>query len=238
MKFRWRLRHAFLILLLSFALLTSSTPGKALAESQDLNIDPVYQETPVWCWVAVGEMVFKHYDLPNVNPGGDYQCGIIGTLAGPSSPCWNDCGRCVVAAGYMQNIREMLTFYPRVIRRYIDPDAKQLSASYDRGALSESQVKEELDENRPVIAGINPSGFPPAPGQSMHVSLIVGYDEDEDGDLILTVNDPFPYDLVDPHRTNPFEAAGGNSNGDGSYTINYSSFRRNLVWNSSISKIE
>lgn len=238
MKFKNHALFISILFLTTFGLLSSGTTFKAIADSQDLSIDPVYQETPVWCWIAVGEMVFKHYGLPNVNPVGDYQCGVVGALAGPYSPCWNNCLRCTVPAGYMQNVRNMLIEYPRIVRRNVDRSATQLSATYIGSALSSDQVKEELDANRPIIAGINTSGFAPAPGQSMHVCLIVGYDEDDDGVLTLTVNDPFPYDIVNPSQENPFDAAGGNSNGDGSYTIQYSTFRRRLAWNSSIYMIE
>lgn len=56
-----------------------------------LPVPPRYQETPVWCWVAVGEMVFRYYGIPNMNGPGNYQCGVIGALAGPYSPCWGNC---------------------------------------------------------------------------------------------------------------------------------------------------
>src|SRR5689334_6854940 len=45
-----------------------------------LVVAPVQQETEVWCWLAVGEMVFRYYGLPSVNGFGDYQCGIVGAL--------------------------------------------------------------------------------------------------------------------------------------------------------------
>src|ERR1700759_4403447 len=93
------------IALLSLAV---ALPRPSRARDADLSIDPVMQNTPVWCWLAVGEMVFKYFDVPNVNPAGIYQCGIIGTIAGPYSPCWSDCTRCVVGAGQASNITNML----------------------------------------------------------------------------------------------------------------------------------
>lgn len=53
-------------------------------------------------------------------------------------------------------------------------------------------MKKEIDEGRPIIVGVSPSGFK-IKGISQHMALIVGYD-DSSGDLKLTVNDPFPFE--------------------------------------------
>ena len=52
-------------------------PGNlAIAAEVQLHIPPLFQERPSWCWAAVGEMVFKYYDIPALHRA-DYQCGIV-----------------------------------------------------------------------------------------------------------------------------------------------------------------
>jgi len=48
----------------------------AMAAEVQLHIPPLFQERPSWCWAAVGEMVFKYYDIPALHRT-DYQCGIV-----------------------------------------------------------------------------------------------------------------------------------------------------------------
>lgn len=208
-------------------------------DSKDLNITPVMQQTPVWCWLASGEMIFRHYDIPNLNPVGVYQCGIIGALAGPASPCWYDCRICNVPAGSTQNMQRMLSDYPRIARQLTnDSNIPLISSSVKFSSLTKSQIIDELDNDRPILVGINPSGFA-VPGSSQHAAVIVGYDEDDDNNMELTVNDPFPYDYVGySGLLNPYQRAGGQNNYDGSYTIDYQNFKTYLTWNTSIYKIE
>src|SRR5262249_18860616 len=84
----------------------------ALVRAETLPIRPLAQETPVWCWVAVGAMVLNYYDVPTLNPAGDYQCGIIAARFGPGSICWVNCRACQVPAGAPSEITRMLREYP------------------------------------------------------------------------------------------------------------------------------
>jgi hypothetical protein len=203
----------------------------------NLGIKPVIQKTPVWCWLAVGEMVFKYYGVPNVNPAGIYQCGIIGSLVGVYHPCNRDCSLCEQPARSLQNIQIMLRTYPVTASQanpYLSVPPLRSESKYTY--LSEAEIRTDIDDESPIIAGINPSGFA-TPGSSQHVALIVGYEQTK-GKLILTVNDPFPFDLGTFNRMqNPYVAAGGTSNGDGSYEIEYGRFRRGLQWNTTIFNI-
>ena len=56
--------------------------------------------------------------------------------------------------------------------------------------MSAFAVKSEIDNGRPIIAGISPGSGMMPPGLAQHAVLIVGYD---DVGAILIVNDPFPY---------------------------------------------
>jgi Peptidase_C39 like family len=192
--------------------------------AEDLSITPRYQETYVWCWVAVGQMVFEHYGVPNVNPAGDYQCGIIGLLAAGTMrhDCAFRCQNCTVPAGSANGVRNMIEEYPRRVAAVGDDDVARLRASYQAAPLSFAAVQRAIDQEHPIIAGISPSGRPSPWASSQHVALIVGYDE---GGERLLVNDPYPFAV-----RNPYVAAGADHNGDGSYWISYSAFRQRLDW--------
>lgn len=196
------------------------------AIANDLDIAPRLQETYVWCWVAVGQMVFEHFDIPNVNPAGDYQCGIIGLLAAGSMrhDCAFRCQNCTVPAGSAAGVKNMIEEYPRRVASVGDEDVARLEASYRPNALSFAAVQAEIDDDHPIIAGISPSGRPSRWATSQHVALIVGYDDDGDEPRLL-VNDPYPFS-----GANPYIAADAEGNADGSYWISYASFRNRLDW--------
>src|ERR1700676_2083210 len=78
-------------------------------QGKTLDIIPVFQRTPEWCWVSCGEMIFKYYDVCCINPANDFQCGVI-ALIGPA--CDNNCYSCPLPAGSTQVIINMLATYP------------------------------------------------------------------------------------------------------------------------------
>lgn len=192
---------------------------------EDLGITPRLQETYVWCWVAVGQMVFEYYEIPNVNPGGDYQCGIIGLLATGTMrhDCAFRCQNCTVPAGSASGVSNMIEEYPRRVAAVGEEDVARLRVSYRASPLSFEAVQSAIDDSNPIIAGISPSGRPSRWATSQHVALIAGYDDADEPRLL--VNDPYPFGAV-----NPYTAAGANDNGDGSYWISYRSFRNALNW--------
>ena len=193
-----------------------------------LDIEPVAQRTPVWCWLAVGEMVFSHYGVPDLNPVGEFQCGIIGTIAAGTAldACFRDCRFCTIPAGSAANLVWMFEEYPRRAR-LAGRSAPLLDARH-AGRLSRASVVAEIDAGNPVVAGISPSGGGP-PGVSQHVALIVGYREDGD---VLIVNDPFPYAAAG--LADPYEDAGAEETGAQQYAIAYDSLRDDLAWRESV----
>lgn len=210
------------------------TPSCGTTNPTELNIDPVLQETEVWCWLAVGEMIFKHYGLPTVNGAGDYQCGIVGAVGyasnGACDECAESCGNCIRPAGDPEVVTFMLNNYPKVACRNLYINNQTLKNEYTEANLSEDLVVNELDHFRPIIAGVNPGTQLVLPGQSRHVALIVGYYYDLLNNLILKVNDPYPYASKGYF---PYQTSGGISNGDLSYEISYDNFVNGLKWNTS-----
>jgi hypothetical protein len=197
-------------------------------------IPPVQQETEVWCWLAVGEMIFKYYGLPTVNPAGDYQCGIVGAVGysvnGACDPCNLNCGNCIRPAGSSSMISYMLTVYPKVACKNLFLNNKTLNNSFVSNFLSADFLIKELNQNRPVIAGINPGSQFILSGNSQHVALIKGYYYDINNNLILKINDPFPYWTK---GVDPYILSGAISNGDLSYQIPFANFVNGLKWNTS-----
>lgn len=199
----------------------------------EFSITAIRQETAVWCWLAVGEMIFRYYQLPNLNPGGDYQCGIVGAVGysqnGACDVCNINCGNCVRPAGSAQMVSYMLATYPKVACKFLYENNITLNSQFVTDFLASNFLISELDAKRPVIAGINPGAQFILPGNSQHVALIVGYFY-SGSNLILRVNDPYPYFTT---GTDPYVFNGATNNGDLSYQIPYVNFVNGLKWNTS-----
>ena len=210
---------------LCLALLAPIAP--TIAGEVRLHIPPVFQERPSWCWAAVGEMVFKYYYVPAVHRT-DYQCGIVQTR----SLCTGipNCVKCDLPAGDESTMMNMLQQYSLLATRGGAAGDVALAAQSKAGSLSEEEVKQEINEGRPIIAGVSPSGFK-IEGISQHTALIVGYD-DRSGDLKLIVNDPFPFEddrflwIGNPYQPN-MDMSGDN---DGQYEVSFERFRSKIKW--------
>lgn len=230
--------------------LTTMLPVTALAQDQDspttVDISPVYQQTPEWCWAAVGQMVFEYYDIPAVNT--DLQCGIValygartnafGQLYGPCMSGYMGCAACVIGAGQFATIGNMLSQYPVIAAAFNHQAPHPISSLLVDHALSKDQVTDEIDAQHPVIAGVSPDGPTPG-GEAEHVVLIVGYDDSDSDHFYLIVNDPFPIgEGAFVNMPNPYLIAGGEKVDDGQYRIEYSAFKNRLRWTRSAYHIQ
>ena len=198
-----------------------------------LHIPPVFQERPSWCWAAVGEMVFKYYYVPAAHRT-DYQCGIVqGRNLCVGMP---NCVQCDLSAGDEATMVNMLEQYPLMATLRGKAGDIALTVQSKSGNLSEAEVKNELDQGRPIIVGISPPGFK-VDGSPQHMALIVGYD-DSSGDLMLTVNDPFPYeDMRFLWIGNAYLSARASGGSAGEYVIGYEAFSLRLKWTQTIYRI-
>jgi hypothetical protein len=136
----------------------------------------------------------------------------------------------------MSYMRNVLQNYPAVAARYSGQQVNRIVTDTPTGVLSKDDVMSEIDADRPIVVGISPGGFTYG-GQPEHVSVIVGYDDSDDDNFLLTVNDPFPYDAVMFSAQNPYVSAGGMEVEEGQYSINYEAFRQSLRWTQSIAGI-
>jgi hypothetical protein len=214
-------------------LLLLSAPHASAADKQ-LNIAPAIQQTLVWCWVAVSEMVFEHFGVENLNPAHNYQCGIVGALAQPGTwteVCEYNCFQqiCVKPAGSADKLVESIERFSEEVATVTQDDQPKVLADHSNASLSKAEIVDRIDDDRPIITGINPSGRPAGVGPSDHVALIIGYEDDGD---TLIVNDPAPFSLIS--WSNPYVAAGGQIIDDGQYRIGYSQFVQGLNWGETI----
>jgi hypothetical protein len=217
---------------LCLALLAPVTP--TLAAEVKLHIPPVFQERPNWCWAAVGEMVFKYYYVPAAHRT-DYQCGIVQGRKLCTRTL--NCSECDLPDGDEATMANMLQQYPLMAARGGAAGDIALTVQSKAGSLSQEEVKQELNEGRPIIVGVSPSGFK-VDGISQHMALIVGYD-DRSGNLMLTVNDPFPFEadrflwIGNPYQPN-MDMSGEN---DGQYEVSFERFRSKIKWNQTMYRI-
>jgi hypothetical protein len=201
--------------------------------SRTLSIAPIAQQTEVWCWAAAAEMIFRHYGLPNLNPAGNYQCGIVAVYFGPNSPCWNNCFQCVTSGGLVSQIKTLIDGYGTVARQ-LGMQSRVLSSSLVLAPLSFNATAEQIDAGQPILAGISPQGYS-YPNVSQHAVIIVGYQSGANGQRLI-INDPFPYEAF-PTSPNPYFAAGGTWQQAGRYSVPYNTFISSMKWANSITNI-
>ena len=177
-------------------------------------------------------MVFRYYGLPNVNPFGNYQCGIVAAYFGGN--CLFDCGLCQLPVGAMSNMLTVVTGYGRFLRSNFIA-SRDLSATLIFRALSSSEVRTEIDAGRPIIVGIAPGGGWALPNASQHIAVVIGYDSSRGVDEVI-VNDPYPFDAVS--LQNPYVAAGGTRMQFGQFRIPLAALAFNLSWANTIYRVQ
>jgi hypothetical protein len=202
------------------------------SKAKTLPIAPIAQQTPVWCWAATAEMVFRYYSVPNLNQYGNYQCGIVAVYFG--GQCAQNCGLCVAPIQGMAQLNLLINDYDLVARQLGVP-SPDVRSQIRYSALEVSEVAREIEAGRPIIAGITAGGFP-FPNFSQHVVVIVGYDL-SGSEPYLIVNDPFPYNFV-PGAGNPYMVARATEIQPGQYRISVAAFKGYMAWGNSIVGIQ
>lgn len=216
---------------------TSCPPITGWAQSNAVDITPVMQQSPMWCWLATGEMIFEYYNVPAIAQ--NFQCGEArGAGATPTGqlgqfafvgPCWLNCWNCArLGAGTIIGLYSLITQYPMIASRTVGSDVS-LSARIRYGPLTMDELKGEIDAGRPVAAGISPgSGFLP-PGVSEHAVLIVGYDLASSS---VTVIDPYPYQLT--NLTPSYVQFGGHASAPGTFVVPYATLVGPIKWGNTV----
>jgi hypothetical protein len=188
-----------------------------------LSVMPVMQQTKVWCWLACGEMIFKHFGIPSRN-NQSYQCGIIGIISGPQSPCYSNCFVCEYPSGSNYGTLRMISNYSMLAanKNFNFSESQQVSFKH---------IKLNIDNNKPLLCGISYTRRQ-FYSDAEHVVLVVGY-RIKNGSPYLVLNDPFPY----PIGQNPYVKSGAKTLKKYQYEISYKSFRDDIFWHWTISNI-
>jgi len=189
----------------------------AFSQSQALDIEPVAQSMPEWCWAAVLQMTLTHYGVCAINPI-NYQCGIIACLGGQ---CSNNCTFCDVPAYSINTIRLALIQYPQYAAHYCGA-GNSLNSTVSYGTISANKIRENIDNGDPVIIGIE---------NNQHAVLIIGYNKTDDGVFDVIINDPWPYSM---YTANPYLSNGGTCLQAGQYEISFSRLVFGLHWASTL----
>jgi hypothetical protein len=206
--------------------------------SASLSIDPVIQQTEVWCWAATVEMVLRHYGVPNLNEGADYQCGIVAVYAliryGSGHPCTEDCRACLDPIDGMPEVERLVEEYGHIARG-AGLSSPVLRANSVPRRLTLVELMTDIAADRPVIAAVSLNGgaFPEA---NDHVVVITGYDTTEG--TAISVNDPYPYDRFASPSQNPYVLAGGRATQSGRYEIGLQNFVDRFGWAGSLYRIQ
>jgi hypothetical protein len=205
--------------------------------AKQLAITPVAQQTPEWCWLASAEMIFRYYNVPQVN-GISYQCGIMGAVTGPNSICFYNCAACVFGSGSDAASATVLAAYPSILQTYFFPFFRvpQVSPQLLERQLTMSEIQLQLDANHPVELGITVGG--PFQGQAGHDVVLIGYSAPSTNaaQFLITIDDPFPYDVaagVGPGR-NPYRQLGATVLQPGQYQLPYAVAASGLQWSASV----
>lgn len=137
-----------------------------------LEVELSYQETQVWCWAAVSEMILQ-YDAHVID-----QCQIVGAYLGYyNNECCYYPQYCQTTAP-IETIQRALFYYGGMMS-YLYPSA-----------LTFDQVVLEIDAGRPIVAGYTGSFIG-------HVVIIYGYDAKGQ----LYIHDPSYGSLVVPYAS-------------------------------------
>jgi hypothetical protein len=201
--------------------------------SQQLSVSAVFQQTPEWCWAASLQMVAQYYGLPDGNPAGTYQCGIVALTAAPGSACALNCATCQTeGGGTMTMVQQTLNQYGVALNQ-LGMSSPVLTDTLVFRALTEAEVQSEIGLGRPIIAGVSIDGEPAGPNSSGHVVVIIGYDFTSAVHTV-TVNDPWPYDgYLAP---NPY-LIDGTETGPAQYVVPSASMPTHLHWANTIYQI-
>jgi hypothetical protein len=201
--------------------------------SKQLTIVPIAQQTLEWCWLASAEMIFRYYNVPQVN-GISYQCGVMGTVSGPNSICFYNCAACVFGSGSDANSARVLVDYPAILQQYFFPAARipRVSAQLYERQLKMSEVQQEIDKGHPIELGITVGG--PFQGQAAHDVVLIGYSAPNTTTLSIVIDDPFPYDLIVGPGQNPYRQLGATVLQPGQYQLPYNVAAPGLQWSASI----
>ncbi len=215
--------------------------ASASAASQILAVPAVFQQTPEYCWLASGEMIFRYYKIPQFPQSSTYQCGI---LQAANIACNPKLSAGALGPNPDMTLANEMSEYPMLVRRALGTGVPQLRSGFILRPLSYGEIKTSVRLGHPFIAGISPSAMIASPFPE-HAVVVVGYDDTSVQGIPqenIIVNDPFPYGVPlwfqfgapptivpDPYLLN-----GAIKIAPGQYEIPYRAFVLALKWGPTI----
>ncbi len=198
-----------------FAAMMLLVAGRASATVLPVQI--IMQQQPEWCFAASSSMILSFLGYPNLNPAGNYQCGVVGAQGGI---CAANCPKCMNGGGTMQNVGRIIQNYMLVAqqaRRFTNPTVRMNVEAN----LPPQLIIQQINSGAPILAGISPGvvPYPAGLGVSQHAVVIIGHNGNP-ANLIIVINDPFPY----PPAQDPYVAAGAAKLRTGQYELPLSTF--------------
>lgn len=207
------------LVLLTSLIAPSRSALLAAEEGRTLKLAPVMRHAENWNYLAVSEMVFRHYGVPPASSAGTYQCGIASLFmrARDVTSCVSACLQCEVAGGTLTDLETTLRQYPRRIGALLGVVTPDLVAIDRPLALAPAALLTQLNANKPVVALL---------GNDRPV-LIVGYRSG--AELFVLLNDPEP-------ESDKFYADAGAQPGPaaGGWWLTYDALRTRLEWSRTI----
>lgn len=209
-----------------------------------LDVNGAYQQTPMWCWLTVGQMLFEYYNVLPANSFSAYsQCQIMQTIYLGNqnfAACAANCGACAMLGGAStREVEGMIVDFPHRLSALTSTRVPRLFAA-TAGPLKPAEVTDELARQNPLVVAISPSQSPYTAMRSMnpftvaqHVALLVGVLEVK-GKVWYRINDPFPFQATG--MLSPYLANGGlvhvspSKLGTVSYWIRDDALRAGLKW--------
>lgn len=213
---------------LTNAILLTSALVAVNSHAAVLNIPRIEQQTSNWCWLATSEMVLKYHKACSVDGDNNYQTSIMrymGSSGYAYDICVSNPYACSYGAGTMLAFKITIDEYSSVSTKRC---GSKLKTSIHDSSVSRAKIKTEIDNKRPIIAGINPSlrgVHGPAPE---HVVVIIGYKLLK-GKMYLYINDPYSYTGFNPYMYLELKSVK-----DGVYVVPYDKFVHSLGWQSTV----
>ncbi len=229
---------------LALGMLTAPVPGMATpAFAQErsqarLNVPVLDQEDANWAWVAVAEMVMRHYKirLAETTMTSSFQCQIAASAATDmwARRCAEDClqAECDPENGSAETFRKAISLYSLKASRLDTRVQPRLRTRMMGVPMTPSQVTNEIDGGHPLVAVLEKRRLEGAGDGSTagapHFVMIIGYRQ---GGRVLVVNDPYPFLDNGADRYTHFGAA---EDLRGSYLVPYQTMRNILRWRRTI----
>ncbi|HYX47881.1 MAG TPA: hypothetical protein VE820_13815 [Sphingomicrobium sp.] len=118
----------------------------------ELKTELIVQQTPSWCWAASASMALEILRVPDINPGKNYQCGVV---AAAFPRCEDDCSQCDTTIPTMLSLIAVLNRY-RDLAFSSERGRKSLFTADYVAHPTFALIKRSFDISAPVIGGISP----------------------------------------------------------------------------------